>query len=532
MQQYVIYLRKSRADAEAEARGEGETLARHEKTLIDLAKKLKLNVTEIYRELVSGETIAARPMMQKLLSEVEKGIWDGVLVMEVERLARGDTIDQGIMAQTFKISDTKIITPVKTYDPNNEYDEEYFEFGLFMSRREYKTINRRLQRGRLTSVKEGKYVANQPPYGYVRKKLKHDKGYTLEENTEQASVIRMIFEWYTTGDLLSDGSYRKLGPSLIARKLNQMKVKPQKGDAWVAPSIRDILINPVYIGKIRWNWRPATKKMEDGKVKKERPRSEDVILVEGLHKGIIPEDVFYLAARLISRNNLHPIAEKNIVMNPLSGIVVCGRCDRKMVRRPYSDKTKCDTLMCPAPHCTNISARLISVESAILNALGQWLSEYRLSINADSISKSNEKIDIMKSRLDQLDQESIELHKQLNSVYELLEKGVYSTEQFLERSKLLAGLIDENSSGKNALANEYELETSRAISRVQIIPKIEYILNIYRSLPTAQAKNDLLKEVLEKVVYVKERSARYKGVSPDDFTITLYPILPIKNTND
>ena len=46
---YCMYLRKSRADIEAEARGEGETLARHEKILLDLAKKMKLNVTQIHR---------------------------------------------------------------------------------------------------------------------------------------------------------------------------------------------------------------------------------------------------------------------------------------------------------------------------------------------------------------------------------------------------------------------------------------------------------------------------------------------------
>ena len=126
---------------EAEAHGEGETLARHEKLLLEVAKRGNYNVTQIYREVVSGETLAARPVMQQLLSEVEQGVWSGVLVVEVERLARGDTIDQGIVAQAFKYSDTKIITPVKVYDPNNEFDEEYFEFGLFMSRREYKTIN-------------------------------------------------------------------------------------------------------------------------------------------------------------------------------------------------------------------------------------------------------------------------------------------------------------------------------------------------------------------------------------------------------
>lgn len=143
-----IYLRKSRADREAEARGEGETLARHERILLDLAKKRGYNVGAIYKEIVSGETISARPVMQQLLREVESGMWDGVLVVEVERLARGDTIDQGVVARSFQYSNTLIITPLKTYDPNNEYDEEYFEFGLFMSRREYKTMTRKSPNGR------------------------------------------------------------------------------------------------------------------------------------------------------------------------------------------------------------------------------------------------------------------------------------------------------------------------------------------------------------------------------------------------
>ena len=72
MERYCLYLRKSRADCEAEARGETETLARHEKILMELAEKLHLHITAVYREIVSGETISARPVMQQLLSEVEK----------------------------------------------------------------------------------------------------------------------------------------------------------------------------------------------------------------------------------------------------------------------------------------------------------------------------------------------------------------------------------------------------------------------------------------------------------------------------
>ena len=141
-EEYLIYLRKSRSDASLEAMGV-DVLERHEQILLDLAKRMNLSIGGIYREVVSGESISARPEMQKLLSEVESGRWEGVLVMEVERLARGDTVDQGIVQRAFQYSGTKIITPTKTYNPNNEFDEEYFEFGLFMSRREYKTIRRR-----------------------------------------------------------------------------------------------------------------------------------------------------------------------------------------------------------------------------------------------------------------------------------------------------------------------------------------------------------------------------------------------------
>ena len=171
---YIMYLRKSRKDLEAEQRGEGDTLTRHFKLLQALAKQLRINVTIILEEIVSGDTIAARPKMQRLLQLVETGEYDGVLVVEVERLSRGDTSDQGLVAKTFKYSGTKIVTPNKIYDPENEYDEEYFEFGLFMSRREYATIKRRLIRGSHASRSEGKFVGSIAPYGYKKIKLKKE----------------------------------------------------------------------------------------------------------------------------------------------------------------------------------------------------------------------------------------------------------------------------------------------------------------------------------------------------------------------
>lgn len=174
-----MYLRKSRKDLEMERLHPGSTLLRHESVLRSLADSMSLPVLKIYREVGSGDTISGRPVMKQLLSEVEQGKWEGVLVMEIERLARGDSIDQGIVTRTFQYSGTRIITPYKIYEPENDFDLEYFEFSLFMSRREYKTINRRMQAGRLASIKEGKYVGNIAPYGYDRIRLPDRKGFTL-----------------------------------------------------------------------------------------------------------------------------------------------------------------------------------------------------------------------------------------------------------------------------------------------------------------------------------------------------------------
>ena len=527
MTEYAIYLRKSRKDVEAEARGEGETLARHERTLLELARRQHLNVTEIYREVVSGETIASRPVMQQLLSEVEQGLWAGVLVMEVERLARGDTIDQGIIAQAFKFSDTRIITPLKTYDPNNEYDEEYFEFGLFMSRREYKTINRRLQRGRVTSVTEGKYVANKAPYGYRRVKLEHEKGWTLEPHPEEAEVIRMIFDLYTSGEKQEDGSMRRLGISLIVRRLNNLKIPTRNGNGWVPATIRDILNNPTYTGKVRWNCRPAVKRRSDGQVVVSRPRASEYLLVKGLHPPIVDQAVWDAAQVLMKQNPPPPVGDRSTVKSPLAGLVVCAKCGRRLVRRPYYGKNTQPTLMCPATSCDNVSVALHYVEERILDGLEEWLGEYKLKWATEvPSSKKVSQVDVKRKALKKVETELDNLEKQRNNLYDLLEQKVYSIDIFVERSKLLSERVTQAQADREVLENELTLELAREDSRKNIIPKVEHLLDVYDSLPTAKAKNDMLKEVLDKVVYLKEKNGRWHN-APDDFQITLYPKLPV-----
>ena len=304
--QYSLYLRKSRADLEVEERGEGETLARHEKMLIELARRYGFSIGKIYREIVSGESIEARPVVQELLKDVESGRWKGVFVVEVERLARGDTMDQGRVAKSFKFSNTKIITPIKIYDPNDEFDEEYFEFGLFMSRREYKTINRRLQRGRVSSVKEGKYVGSVAPFGYDRVKLVKDKGYTLAKNDE-APVVEKMFRIY---------AYNEIAINEVVRRLNLAGYKPIKAKEWTISAVKDILSNPIYIGKIRWDSRKTVKEYRNGKIVNTRPRNENYTLCDGLHEPIIDMETWNIVQEKRSKH-MPAVIHNKVVQNPL-----------------------------------------------------------------------------------------------------------------------------------------------------------------------------------------------------------------------
>ena len=184
-----MYIRKSRTEELSDS--VEETLRRHREILSEFAKEQGIYVTHIYEEVVSGESLYARPQMLQLLEDMERGEFDAVLCMDIDRLGRGGMSDQGIILETFKHTDTKIITPRKIYDLNNELDEEYTEFETFMARRELKIIKRRMQRGIQKSVQEGCYLAN-APYGY--RNVVVDRRPTLAIEESEARYVRMMYD--------------------------------------------------------------------------------------------------------------------------------------------------------------------------------------------------------------------------------------------------------------------------------------------------------------------------------------------------
>ncbi len=524
MEHYVIYLRKSRADIEAETRGEGETLARHKSALLALAKRMNIVVDDIYQEIVSGETIAARPMMQKLLQEVSEEKWTGVLVMEIERLARGDTMDQGLVSQTFKYSRTKIITPLKTYDPTNEYDEEYFEFGLFMSRREYVTTRRRLLRGREASAREGKFVGSLAPFGYKRKKIENDKGWTLEIVPEQAEVIKLIFDLYVNG-IETENGYKRLGLQALAHKLNEMNVMRVRNDYWQKATLKDIIRNPTYAGYIRWGYHQTKKTVkQNGEKKTVIQLNDDCVFVKGLHPAIVSKELWDKAQAILGSMPPAPVGYKSEIKNPLCGLIKCKKCGRSMVFRRGTEK-KPDYIMCHARFCTMVSTPFPLVEERVLDILKQWANDYTVVLRKMGIDAENGIADFDKITAN-LEQELKELERQKRKVYELLEREVYNDEEFRSRMTDITERINATNESLKKLGADRKAMELRKKAAEEFVPKVKHILDVYETLPTPGAKNQLLKEVFDYIVYDKEISGAFRGHSAADFTLVAYPKLP------
>ena len=481
MKPYAIYLRKSRKDIEMESFGEMETLARHEKILTEFCRAKKLKVARIYKELVSGDTIADRPVMQELLADIHAGKYAGVVVMEVERLARGDAKDQGTVSEAFKYTNTLIVTPTKTYDPNDEFDEEYFEFGLFMSRREYKTIKRRLSTARLSSVESGNFLGTIPPYGYAAKRIDR-RTRILEVVEDEAKYVRLIFHWFAED---------KLTPGEIARRLTAMGVPTRTGRSkeWNKATVYDIIKNDAYRGKIRWQHRRKVKEFEDGKIVKttKRLNRDECILVDGTHEPLVTDDLFF-AAQEQFKGSTRTINNKKL-SNIFAGVLRCKLCGKMMMYQ----KNKGRIVHAYNTECPTRSSFFDVILDAVIGQLKSELEDYEEKLVDTDINGQIREYEVMK---EEYEAEIRSLKKQRLNAFDRLDRGIYNEEEFIEYKEMINQRIE---------ATEYMLGRLTKPEKSEFEERVYSLHRVIDSLKDerieAREKNNLLKGIIRNIEY-------------------------------
>ena len=329
------------------------------------------------REVVSGETIDSRPGMVELLRRIESPQVKAILCVEPQRLSRGSLKEIGHIVEVLRYSNTIVITMQYVYDLRDARDRDSFEREL-MRGNEYLEYYKRIQQnGRVLAVQNGNYIGTKPPYGYNKISYKEGKKtcYTLEPHPEQAPIVKMIFEMYAKG----------FGSHKIARTLNEMGIKTQRGGRWHAESLKKMRTNEHYIGKVVWNRRQTTKTVENGEIVTSRPLSEEYLVYPGRQPAIIEQELWDAVQEI--RNKIPRVKDKAKCVNPFAGLVFC-QCGRTMSMRTYKnngvERAPARLLCVEQAECKTPSCYVHEMEEAVAEELRGAIHDFELKIKHDT----------------------------------------------------------------------------------------------------------------------------------------------------
>lgn len=483
----ALYLRKSRAEEHMSLE---ETLARHKATLTACAQRDGYLIVDTYEEVLSGESLFARPEMLRLMEAVSAGKYAAVLVMDMQRLGRGGMYDQGLILDTFKGAETLIVTPERIYDLTQDMDEQAAEMETFLSRGEYRMITKRLHRGALQSVQNGAYMAN-APFGY--RKARVDRMPTLEIVPEEAEAVRRIFERYRDG----------WGCSRIQEELNALGYHGRRGSNFNRNTIRVILTNPVYIGKIRWNHNVTVKSgVGAARTKKIVPGGDREFWVDGRHPAIIDRELWDRVQEIHAGRYIR--VEHNTISNPLAGIMHCSKCGARI--NLMRNSAKGPYLLCPTRGCT-AAAKFGYVEQAVLARLEELADTLEIQL----AQAKTPDVTGQQRALEQLRAQAAKLQARRARLYDLLEDGTYTRELFAQRMEVLDG--DEARVNAAIASTEAEIRAATSRSQERQLQQLRTVLQLYQGSDVA-ARKSLLHSVIADILYAKTKKSK-----PADFTI-------------
>lgn len=498
----LIYLRKSRTDDPALT--VEEVLAKHETILDEWVERnfpgQRVPEENRYREVVSGETIADRPQVQEVLRKMESPKYKAVLIVEPQRLSRGDLEDVGRLIKLLRYTNTLVLTQSDMYDLRDERDRDQFERELKRGNEFLEYQKKIMKRGRELAVSQGHFLGKFAPYGY-RKTIVMDgkrKCHTLEPDPEKADVVRMVFDMYVNQDM---------GRVTIARKLNEMGIKPTNGGLWAQDTIKSMLENDHYIGKVRWNWKQTVTIVEDGEIRKVRPRNKvgEYLVYDGLHEALVSEEIFLAAREKQGRN--HRAKPTTKVRNPLAGLLYC-QCGRAMSLRTYKRKgveRSAPRLLCDnQSYCGTSSALYDEVIVRVREVLVQQIQDFEMRIqddDKDSRALHDSIIKQLETKLAELEKKELsqwEKYSDDGMPKEIFEK--LNAKVLAEKEQIQQGLCTAKNSMPEPVDYEERLVRFQAALEALDDPEAD-----------AEKKNRLLKACIERIDYRREKAVRLKG---------------------
>lgn len=433
-----------------------------------LAGRPEFVVCNTYVDNGATGTNFHRPGFQQMLSDIEAGLIDCVIVKDLSRLGR-NSIDTGYyIEQYFRVHQIRFIAltdQFDTADASNLHGGIMLPLKNMINEAYALDIGRKIKAQARQAMKDGEYIGARAPYGYRKDP---ENCHKLLIDPEAAEVVFQIFQW----------AYEHIGLNDIARRLNEQGIqtpshrKRATGEIthenlvgsgkWQTRTVAKILDSEVYTGDLVQG---KTKIVDHQQVQADE---DNLIIATNTHEAIISHEVFEAVKayrrQVCEESKAHEIDP--YTPNIFKGKVFCAHCGGSLHRQRNKRKKGPDVYLfhCLTKSridrngCLGVSVTEKDLLAAVVAILQQELTvalgNYSFVLEAE-VKRKKERDDL-KAGISAKKQEIDRNRRFVRDLYENFVQKVLTSEEYFTMKKdyeaAIATLSDEISTLENGLA--------------------------------------------------------------------------------
>lgn len=497
----AIYVRVS-TEEQAE---EGFSIQAQLETLRQYAKKEGYHIYKEYKdEGISGKAVDNRPGLKQMREDAKKGLFQQVTVWKINRISRKQ-LDLLMIVDELK----KHGVAFRSYTEQFETETPMGQFALQMmgavAELERNQIVDNVKMGMKQRARQGKWNGGVvlgydvvEVKGSNQRKRKETK---LAVNEKEANLVRRIFEYYANGK----------GLKAITNELNHLGYKSKHGRPFSVNTIKTILSNPLYTGKIRFN------KQEDWNIKRRKGSNNNPIIAEGEHEAIITDELWdQVQSRYGTANKYH----NRVFFGsfPFTGVLRCPQCGHGMVsqratrkrangERYYTLYYQCGQFANKGSAvCRANSIRADYAEKEILARIQKFVNQPQLIEDVLNRVTDRQKVDkeALNDEMKQIDKEISDLSRKKSKYFKLYEEDMLEVHLLKERMDELAeqevGLLKRKADIENMLNNR----ESNPINLAPIRGMLGEFTQLFDHIGN-ERKKQLVHALIRKVTVTKDK---------------------------
>lgn len=440
-----------------------------------LADKPDFVVYDTYIDNGATGTNFHRPGFQQMLSDIEAGHIDCVIVKDLSRLGR-NSIDTGYYIEQYFYSHNvrfiAVTDQFDTADPGNLHGGIMLPLKNMINEAYALDIGRKIKAQARQAMKDGDYIGGRAPYGYRKDP---DNCHKLLVDETAAPVVKQIFEW----------AHDRVSLNRIVLNLNEMGIpapshyKKSTGEItspgligsgkWQTRTVMKILESEVYTGDLVQG---KTKIVDHQQVK---AGEDNLIVAKGTHEPIISRELFTAVQEYRKQvcEESRAVSKQPYTPNIFKGKVFCADCGRSLHRQREKRKKGPDVYHF---HCLTNSrvqqkgckgvrmpeTELIATVTSILEkelavALGMSLPLFQLE------ARQKQEKDKLKAQMSTQRQEIEKKRLLIQGLYENFVQGILTGEEYFELKTGYEQSIRELSGGIEALEKSMDVLDSQLI---------------------------------------------------------------------